>query len=59
MDLYICENCFAVRELAAGEKPPVRCPACNTSGPIVEAYLSDRFARKPAQAETRPTGSQM
>lgn len=51
MDLYVCEKCFVVRELDADSAPPEACPACGASGSMVEAYVSERFARRePAEA---------
>lgn len=51
MDLYVCEKCFVVREVEGETPAPGECPACGASGSMVEAYVSERFARRePAEA---------
>lgn len=45
MDVYVCEHCLAVVDLHADEPAPVGCTACDRPGSMVEAYVSDRFAR--------------
>lgn len=54
MDVHVCENCLTVVDVRAGEPAPASCPACDRPGSIVEAYVSDRFARvEDAQVTSR------
>jgi rubrerythrin len=46
MDVYVCENCLALREVHADEPAPERCPSCDRPDTMVEAYVADRFARR-------------